>query len=334
MTKGKIFKIIQFFIAAVAFVYVFGLIDYAKSTQIISNAQPFLLASGFLVSLFGLLSASKRWAILLGVQGVHYSHLSAFRNYLTSTFYGIAMPGAIGGDIARVLLCRKATGASFGLLGTSVLVERGFGVIMVLNMLSIGLISTPGIKASFTFYSAICLSVVSTFVVFVLPWAMRNGLFDRIAMSAPIRELFFHKAVQKLKGLSWPVRIRCNDLAAVLLLTLVFQMTDVVTTFLVSRAFGLGIHLPVLLTTLPLVYLASVLPISPAGLGVKEATFAVVLGQFGVSSSDSALLALAIFLNRTAIGVIGAVDQLFGTNPMLTMLDINKRAKAMEKGNE
>jgi hypothetical protein len=58
------------------------------------------------------------------------------------------------------------------------------------------------------------------------------------------------------------------------------------------------------------VYLATVLPISPGGLGVREGTLVIVLAQFGLAASDAALLAVAVFLNRVAVGAVGAVQHL------------------------
>jgi glycosyltransferase 2 family protein len=62
-----------------------------------------------------------------------------------------------------------------------------------------------------------------------------------------------------------------------------------------------------LLITMPIVYLATVLPIAPGGLGIRESVLVMTLGTFSIVHADAALLAIAVFLNRVLVGLVGGL---------------------------
>ncbi|MCM8613510.1 lysylphosphatidylglycerol synthase transmembrane domain-containing protein [Accumulibacter sp.] len=103
-----------------------------------------------------------------------------------------------------------------------------------------------------------------------------------------------------------------TDLLLALLLSIAFQLIDIVVVQTIGRGLAIDLGLPTLLVTMPLVYLATVLPLSPGGLGVREGTMALVLAQSGVSSSAAALVALTVFLNRVLVGAVGGLAHLAG----------------------
>jgi len=106
--------------------------------------------------------------------------------------------------------------------------------------------------------------------------------------------------------------IRVTDLLLALALSIGFQLIDIVVVQAIGRALAVDLGLPTLLVTMPLVYLATVLPLSPGGLGVREGTMAFVLAQSGVSAPAAALLALTVFLNRVLVGAVGGLAYLAG----------------------
>ena len=111
------------------------------------------------------------------------------------------------------------------------------------------------------------------------------------------------EAFQGLKG---------QTLARILVLSAVFQGGDIAVTFLLARALDLDVPFVALLGVVPLVYLATVLPISLGGLGVREGTLAFLLARYGVAASDAITLSFLVYLNRVLVGSIGGGMQLLG----------------------
>ena len=75
--------------------------------------------------------------------------------------------------------------------------------------------------------------------------------------------------------------------------------------FFISWALHLILPLTAFFAAVPIVYLATLLPISLGGLGVREASFAFLLAQFNVSASDTITLSFLVYLNQVFIGILG-----------------------------
>lgn len=56
---------------------------------------------------------------------------------------------------------------------------------------------------------------------------------------------------------------------------------------------------------MPLVFIATVLPISIGGLGVREVSMIGLLAIFSVSSATAAIISLMLYLTNILVGLIG-----------------------------
>ena len=79
----------------------------------------------------------------------------------------------------------------------------------------------------------------------------------------------------------------------VIALGFAFQLLIVVSTWLLSESLDLSIDIEVIAVVLPLVLVATLMPISIAGFGVREGAFVALLAETGVASADALLLSLA-----------------------------------------
>jgi hypothetical protein len=101
-------------------------------------------------------------------------------------------------------------------------------------------------------------------------------------------------------------------LVAVVVLGFVFQALTLLATWAVSETLGLGLGLPLLAVVNPLVLIATALPISIGGFGVREGSYVALLAGAGVSTADATLLSL---LSATALALAslpGGLVVLFG----------------------
>jgi glycosyltransferase 2 family protein len=81
-------------------------------------------------------------------------------------------------------------------------------------------------------------------------------------------------------------------LAMVVVLGLAFQALIVLATWALAETLGLGLSLALLAVVIPLVLIATALPISIGGFGVREGSYVALLAGAGVSSADATLLSL------------------------------------------
>ena len=306
--RRKLLRLIQLGVVVLALYFVFSRIHPADARSVLARMNPAMLPIAVLIALAGMAFSSWRWSILLRAAGIAYPKLRAFRCYLSGAFYSLVMPGVVGGDVSRVLICRHDTGGGYAVIAGTVLLERALGVGVLMCVLAFGLaVSSSGFipsPAKMLVYAAAACGLVA---VFCLPGLVRRG-----ARGAAGRYLHSVKSIAHLAGAFSPVRdLRAPQIAQALVLTALFQLTDVAMTLLLAHALNIALHGPALLVALPLVYLATALPISPSGLGLREATLAFILPGVGAATeSDAALLALATFGIRIVVGILGGLVQL------------------------
>ena len=306
--RSRKLYVLQVTVAVLAVVYVLWLVDWGHAKEVFADAEVHWLGVAFGFLLLGFVPAALRWAGLLRALGTAFSRVQAYRTYLTGAFYGLAMPGVIGGDAARVWFCLRDTKAPLAIIAGTVLAERALGVVALIIILSMGayLFPTESLGAVFAWAPVVALALVV--VIVTLPGMFRRlSLLNGLATSR-LNGIWGLRFRTVLKQVSPIKQLKAGHLLTALALSLVFQAFDILATFAIAQAVSIEVSIQMLLIAMPIVYLATVLPISPGGLGVREATLVIVLTQFGLSASEAALLAVAVFLNRVAVGLVGAAQ--------------------------
>lgn len=306
--RSRVVRYLQLAVAVAAFAYVISLVDIQDARQVLANANLSLLPVSVALSLAGLFFAGMRWLALLGPLDIPFARTSAFQAYLAGSFYGLAMPGVIGGDLARVLICQRETGRGVGLIAASVFLERCLGISVLLCILAIGLSATAApVVPNHVQTTIIGIATIALVTTFAAPW-LSSCLEGWLTPSSSQDSESERGKLARL--LQTAARFRGKDLARALVFGAAFQFADLLCTYVIAVALGIELGISGLFIALPLAYLATALPISPAGLGVREAAFAFTLSHFGVSSSDAAFLALGAFSVRLAVGLLGGAQQL------------------------
>ncbi len=306
-SRRRLLLWLQFGIAAIALAAVAALVDWPAAAGVWAAADLGWLAAAVLLSLTSFVPAALRWKRLLAAVHLQYPLLAAYRTYLVGVFCGLAMPGVIAGDAARILLCSRETRAPLALATSTVVAERALGVAALLSILALGIATVGGSTATGIPRWLPAVGVLFLAALLALPQCLR--WIDRrwTAPTAAARSLPA-ALLARLRAVIGALRgIGVTDLLLALLLSIAFQLVDIVVVHTIGRALAIDLGLPTLLVTMPLVYLATVLPLSPGGLGIREGTMAFVLAQSGIDSSAAALLALTIFLNRVLVGAAGGL---------------------------
>jgi hypothetical protein len=94
-------------------------------------------------------------------------------------------------------------------------------------------------------------------------------------------------------------------IVGVLALGFIYQVTVLGAFWLIAEGLGLGLDPAILAVVVPPVLLASLLPISLAGFGVREGAFVVLLAEFGISSADATLLSILSVVGVTIASLPG-----------------------------
>jgi hypothetical protein len=209
---------------------------------------------------------------------------SALRAYLIGAFTTNFLPSQAGGDVTRAwLVSRRGTRIR---AATTVVVDRvtALGCLIVVAWLAFALdhSSVP---------RTLVAALAATSGAFAAGWllvALATPSARRIAPKLPTRVVgSAREARDALRAcVARPVLWRTSAMG------LAFQALIALAAWLIARSIALGVPFAALLATLPVVLVLAAAPVSIGGLGVREGSYVLLLGQAGVGATDATLFSL------------------------------------------
>lgn len=246
--------------------------------------------------------AAYRWRLLLGPGAPGWAAL--FHLYLVGGFFSLFLPTAVGGDAFRAtMVARVMPRAETAVV--SVLLDRAFGVAALVVYGVAGLVLEPGVTAPLLRALRGVLAP-DRLLLILAAGVLLLGAFVLLARrSARLRAI--PSAV--LDAVREAMRRGPSALAA-FGISLLVQGLMVLLWVVVARGVGLTLPAELFLVGVPLVTLATMLPLSLAGLGVREWAWVAFLSPFGIAAPDAVALSLAYFACPLLSGLTGGL--LFG----------------------
>ena len=279
-------------------IFVFRGIDKQIFVRLLATQNRGLLgaAAGFM--LLQIVLGGERWRSILCplVRGPVPSVASVQSVFYASIFFNCLPIGAVGGDVARILLARRFE-LSLSQIVLSVLIDR---VLTVAAFITLALATLPTISSP--------LATTAWFVGAAILVAGGIGL----ALLGPIERLlgrwrhqrFIHLLVRTAED----VRHLANRAG---LRALCFAVASGAcagfTVYCIGRSLGIGVG-PIAMTAVSsIMALVVALPISVAGWGVREVSLVALLGVLGVDSEAALVVSVELGLINTLLSLPGGL---------------------------
>jgi uncharacterized membrane protein YbhN (UPF0104 family) len=245
-----------------------------------------------------------RWCEVSAECGAPLATRQAARFNLIGTFFNQTLPSAIGGDAVRLWLAARS-GAGWRAATYSIFVDRAIGLIALAVLIvaslpwSYNLIRDPdGRSALLLVDFAALASGVGFLVLGALPWPWLKRWWGTHHLHACAvitnRVIFSRKRGPKVAVLSILVHVLAVVIA-----------WCVVQSIAAPVAFGQVFQL------IPPVMLITMLPISIAGWGVREATLGLAFGYAGLATSEGVNVSLLFGAVSFIVGAFGGLAWIF-----------------------
>lgn len=307
-TISKIF----FLRIAVSFLLVAFLVYKVPFSSIVKMISTYSLNVIFLaVSIHSVatLILALKWKMLL--PGFSYARLLQFT--FVGQFYAIVLPGQITGEIAKAYRVTRESVGNGGKVATSIAIDKIIGLMGVMLVTIFGLLFTdlPERNIWIVFIFILLISFVTVFLIFSSVYVQQKILsfLQKFEIKfSKIKKLFVFTQemfVGFKQYLNKPILLVVSFLLAVL-----FQLLAVLIIYIFAQ--GLGIHIPIqnYLWIFGMVSLAVMLPVTIAGLGVREGLFVFFLLQFNVAPELALTLSLSVFSLQVFVALIGGIYEL------------------------
>lgn len=277
MNIKRIKLYIKIAISLVLVTYLFVLVDWEKVSEL-SRWTLGVIIAGSCCTLFQIVFMAGRWIILLQKVQTRKLHFkNAYKGYLIGAFFSIFMPGAIGGDIVRIKYCADFCKIKLKMSSFIVATERFFGMI------------------------ALCIYFVNG-LIFGGMWLLRDKISGSDIGLIVAGSIF---GIALFSFLFKQIDLTIKSSFNALMLSLVAQGIDLLVAFVFLNFLYPEALFFWILIVMPLAFIATVLPISLGGLGVREGTIAGILTLFHVDVSIAIMFSFMISISKAIVGIIG-----------------------------
>jgi glycosyltransferase 2 family protein len=246
-----------------------------------------------------------RWRILLYGQGVSAPWGLLCQRYWMARFFDNFLPGQIGGDGFRIL-APMGIPAQRSAIAASVLLDRLTGMIgLLLYVTVVGLLHMR-LTAQVGFGPVLGLGILG--LLLLLPWVLlRSPSAWGLKVVGKLSNSKGKSVLLAVLDGARNLALRKRTLALSLLLSVLFHFLTAVRTFFAFLALGIPIPFLSVILLVPLVGLASQIPISINGLGLREGIFVLTFTAIGVPPGEALAVALLSRLTTVFMSSIGGL---------------------------
>lgn len=243
--------------------------------------------------------------MILRSAGYIFPRSMLFKCIMFGWLLNYLIPARVG-DVARGVALKTTEDAPLGVSLSTIVVERIFDMITLVLLLAV-----PAVlyyQERFLWLEAVSLGITLVLVLgLAVFYRYDEWIAKRLSQRSPSigRSLLLLK--QGLEGIA-------DNKAALLLclaLSLPIWFFEVFSIYLASRA--LGFDIPLIYASISGVasFVAQTVPVTPAGIGIHEASITGVLGFFGISVKEALSIALVDHFARGLViyvfGLISAI---------------------------
>lgn len=266
---------------------VFGFLNYS------------LIAAAAGIYIAGVVLSTVQWHILLRIQNIKLSFNDTFSFYMIGLFFSNFLPSSIGGDIVRGYDVAKKSDQTEKTIA-SIIMDRVLGFLALASIgvifLAISnkeyyiplLILLGTIAASLLFFSTKFIKIVNNFLLKFNKSRLREILIKII------------NSFLLFKGKKW--------FWAAIVLAFISQWVRTAMVYFIALAMKLGISFTTIFISVPIVGIASALPISINGIGIREYTGKTILQNFyNIDIGHSTILFFYAYLVTVLVSLAGGI---------------------------
>lgn len=293
--RSKAKAILRLAVSALLVLLIYSAVDVSVLWHTLSSISlGSALAFAGLYTLGQILSAYK-WSVLSREIGLSRSLPEIIKAYFLGMFVNTFGLGTVGGDVARSLALKPPPGLRAASLAT-VVADRLHGLAVLASIGAVAILyETPDVLGSVGILGAAAVALLVALGWLIGPKVLLRIFPENHRFGAAARRVAM--AFPRKKG---PVLL-------VTAVSVAFHCLQISMHVLLAQAFGAPLSVAYLFATVPLVNIASSLPLSVNGLGIREAMYIFLFVPVGVSRETAVAFGAVWILSVTAVSAIGGL---------------------------
>ena len=315
MSKRQVgFLVAKLAFAVAVLTWLFHKVNLKVVLGTLTSAARTEIVLGILLCLGMVFIAGWRWRRLLAIFDIDIPLVSLMCITQIAQFFMMFLPGPTGEVLTRMLYISRLAPGRVGESCTTVLIDRAIGLAA---MLALAVACMPWqwtvlATSSQTHWLVLTILIAGVIVclfgiLFFVAGHPTQRWFERRLRSLPAHSLRDEAA--RIWGLLCANKMAVAQVSATAIIT---QLLYCVLFYLAGRSVGIRLSVFMWVTFVPIVLLATSLPISFSGLGVREYLLVLFLGVTGQIESERALAAsVVVFSIIVVVSLVGGVLYIF-----------------------
>ncbi len=283
-------------------------IDPKEIAHDLAMADMRFVLAGFGVCLLGLAARSLKWQFILRRMGIRISFWRLFEVYTISYWFSTFLPGSLGGDIYKIYDIARATDKKIRPV-LAVIIERLTGVLALLALTVIALLlyrsdlPIPNWLLPLTIGGTVLATagLLAMLLYFVPLWNAVNNII-------PItRKWMKPEKIAHFADVSLELRRNRRMFIEAILFGMVVQVLVLLAYYLMARSISDQISIHFFFTLYPMVEIASMVPISINGMGVREGLTVFSMNYYHITPAVSMSMGIMFRLVAIVLAIIGGI---------------------------
>ena len=298
---------IRFLIAFAILYFVFSRIPLPEVISTLTSTKLKYLIFASIVTMTSQLIAAYRLKLFTSVQGISLTPLHVFEINLATTFYRLFLPGGnLAGGVIRFFKL-----ASHNKKGMEALASLAYDRIVATIALCIVGISFWYIHfPSDSAYLALSMTfLLSGLVLFNIILFYERTTTFATNITEVLHLAFFSSVVERFSEIVKRFKsFSPGSIIFIFALSIISQLLGVLVYYLLARSMDIEISFLAMGWIRSVVVLITMIPISIAGLGLREGALIILLRSYGIRDGDALALSLLIFsITLLLVGLIGGL---------------------------
>ena len=305
--KRKLWICLRVLVCIAILWFVISRVDLAEVYQLLTMVSFKVFALVFFIYLVAHFLFVLRWSKILQALQVNTNLRTLLRFQLVGLFFNLFSPTSVGGDVIKAYYVSKDTGKT-GKAFLSVFFDRYIGLLTIITFATLAtLIVRLSINGVVVYHWVLLIFVVAILLSVLLStdFAQRLNKLLRTRLMSIQNIISLINESSKITLKNYPVMIWA------FLLSLGFLLLVIYINHIYASSIGCPIDIKDLFVFIPLIALATSLPISINGMGLREAAYIYLFSSIGFTDAEALSLALLNFAPLLFISLLGALVYVF-----------------------
>jgi len=313
--KKSLYLLLKLVILVVLVFWLFKIVDFNKTINLLSKTVLSYFALAFLFNNSSIFFITYKWLRLAKPLNLKSNFIELLKLNYIAIFYSIFIPGQSSGELIKGIKLQKIEKGNVEKVWAPIFIDK------VTNLLVMLIIGTTAILFDQHFNQNKIL-VVSMFSLTVICILLSFLLFtDKIIILVEVVKAILIYFLKFLKinteyianfSLNYFNEYKTHKslIFETFFWSFMTKLPHVIALYFLAKSLNIDINLIESAWLLSVISIASLLPISFSGLGVREGTLIFSMAKIGIGSSEALSFSLLIFILGILTGLIGGVFEL------------------------